>query len=747
MSFIHKYKAIIIVGFVSIVIISALLFLTLYKNNNTEQVQQGTEDSQPADEPINPFPQPQFSEWIESDKLIFAKATPKTNSNRYQFKTEFTESEIIRLATLFKATEEATQSGEFHLHTSITENQAVFLFNDTNGSITYISNEGIPLSTDAEASTEEAIFDFLSIVGIYDNSLRIIATYKNTDMPDVTFYEIHRDWDIIGYPILNPIGILNIQEEDLLHELSFFFKDDQLFPDPSIIETSDGKDGFARLNDFNTITIGIDQNTGNIVSLNSNIRPLLINSAYSASQLLTREEALQELNDGNYNFFISEPSGDGSVLDSKVYPDNKAIAQTAIVNEVMLVYLERPPQMKQESLEPYYIFRGYSELDSGYRINFYAAVSAIKGLSNNELSFTTNSPVVAAAVTQIPDDSSQKQGTLDFPTAAPTIPPTHTPVPTITQTLPTSVPTARPTTIVTTRPSTTTVPPTSRPSVTRKPTSTPGPTITLRCAGSTKNLVNVTTFEGAKFGKDPATGNWYFIHDEGTTFQDIVSRLTEYIGLFRRFMSNISNLVRQDEWVEQELLKALQSNSDECSTRISGVSPSLFIYGTEGSEFMIDVDHAITYSEPPQTESWHTKIVQNGLSVNNLARSYIYYEYEAIAFNKPQEGWILRTNDIELFSKKLSHKLQLTPAEEKRLRDEISIALAGHIVETIFVGIIPEEEIHTKLPLIVNPEITNQRRIHLYISAAENKTVKAPVVYPIDRTEEMILELGAVFMQ
>ncbi len=740
----RKSKIIIGLGFFVLLIISVSSYY-YFKKPSTSKVNEIVPEVQ-SEIPIQSIPQPEFVKWIESNKLLFAKATPKENSSRYLFKTEYRPEEITRLSDIFATKEEYNQSGNYHLYTNLIDSPSFFLLNTDNGEVVYSSITGIPLvQQPANAQTipiEEQIYTFIKTVGLYDDSLRITATYsKENDY--IRYYELHRDWEIMGYPILNPIGLLNIKEENSLHEISYFFRNLINSKDDSILDTSDNKDGFARNNDFNTITIGIDLRKGNVVSFNSNIRPLLINTAYSPTQLFTREEALNLLQEGKMNFFISKPSGEGDVSFTNVYPNNRAVAENAVIEEEILVYLEKPSQLKQDSLEPYYLFRGYSELNSGYRVTFYAAVSAIKNLSNSSLAFN-GSEEVAGIMAQNPNDSSQKQGTLEFPTAAPSAIPTITSIATTTP----NVSTTQPSITVTDNP---TVNNTSTPT---KYVNTPIPTIhSKRCqkAATTTGYDEVQQFEGLTFAKVEASefDIWYIVLDYTDSYQEILDNVNEYINAINRFAAQNDIEPASLDWFKNQIISLSKNNSDGlCRLAVTSSSPSLFLYSGTNQTYTISLDKNIVYSDPSQINNqWSVKTQGNSILVNNNVRSHIYYEYKSLTFNRPEKGWLIKSSDVVTSTDKIGTNLGLNQTEKDRLVKEFIIALGQNNSEYLFIGVISDIEINKKLPLHVYPSIQNVQRIHFYITPSKNIRVSSPVLSPIKRTSEMIVELGAVLVK
>jgi hypothetical protein len=132
------------------------------------------------------------------------------------------------------------------------------------------------------------------------------------------------------------------------------------------------------------------------------------------------------------------------------------------------------------------------------------------------------------------------------------------------------------------------------------------------------------------------------------------------------------------------------------------------------------------------------------MSVNNVNRQSIYYEYASTHFNRPQLGWNVHRNDTDAFVKMVSSKLGLKYSEEQRLQQEIKNAAQDVNGEQLFVGLIDRQELDTKLPLSINPSPQSVERYHFYLGTGQDTSLSSPVLKPVKRTTSFVLELGAV---
>lgn len=289
------------------------------------------------------------------------------------------------------------------------------------GSFMYKATEGyLQTSSPATELEPQRMQEFVNKL-IDDPTIKLSGNYQKKSIPGVVYYEFHRDWNAIGLPIVSMMGLFNMPEQVKLSHLESAKERrsiaELLKPDQDIMQTTDGTDGRARVNDFNTMTVGVKN--GRVVTVVSNLR--LVADQAVTSPVIPYAEAVRRLDTNQHAQILTSPSGTGKLDHAAVYPQNKATLRSVTVTDSRLVYLEELPYVVQSQLVPYYLFKGYGVLNSGYRVNVLAAVAAAQ---NRVLAAATAQPLAQAA--------SQQQGTFGQGEAlAPTT--THIPTPQPTQ--------------------------------------------------------------------------------------------------------------------------------------------------------------------------------------------------------------------------------------------------------------------------------------------------------------------------
>ncbi len=264
-------------------------------------------------------------------------------------------------------------------------------------------------------------------LGLDDTGIICTTTYRQKQFPTLTFVECHRDWNTLGEPLVNLGGVLNLSETQKIQQLKVGTPDPQGPLNTSIYNASDGMNGKARPNDFNSITIGFFPE-GSVYSITSNLRWITNKTSIPSSDIISFQDALSQIKQNKATFSLTLPAGTGTIDFTKVYPNNVARGDIATVTDIALIYLEKPENTQQDSYIPFYLIRGTSQLTSGYTVKFVQVVPAQKSLLSQK-----NKRVVAGVQTSLLAGNPIQIGSF-------TPPPTQSPIPTP-FTNPTTVPT------------------------------------------------------------------------------------------------------------------------------------------------------------------------------------------------------------------------------------------------------------------------------------------------------------------
>ena len=399
--------------------------------------------------------------------------------------------------------------------------------------------------------------------------------------------------------------------------------------------------------------------------------------------IITYEEAVARLKANRYDKIYTTPAGEGDVEYTKAYAKDVATLAQVEVTESILTYLEEMPGTVQKKMIPYFVFRGHGVLSSGYRVNVIAAVPATK---QNVLG-TSTSRILAQATQAATDSPALNLSTF---------------------------------------------------------VQTPAPTV--QCGPG--DIAELGVIDPQTVQTD-SNGNQYFI---ANNFLYIIPQSTDITQIYKTI--DVAMLYSASSSAKLDGLRPKVTNGvglfDNaalgCPVRITGSSPTLFIYSSVPRSITLSPKFSLTYADPStKNNNWDVFVnSSSSLLVSGVARPYIYYEYLPVTFEKPKSGWIVKKDEIGNFSKQIGKKLGLTDIETQRVASEIGNSAKDVQSSTIFVGIVAQQEVNAKLPFELTQKPQVFHRVHFYISGATGKeTVSTPTLKPLERFPFMFLEIGA----
>lgn len=302
------------------------------------------------------------------------------------------------LLTNFKTGQSVSQNSNIAQAASGSADPKLIFFNPASGSFTLFQSSN-KINRDISSGGTESAQQPIEIAQnfLFNNNVlkpytynldqSETTTYERKDSLDITYVAFHRGWSPL--PIINSTGASNISRLDdtikktITDPLSQYLlsKDDQ------VVNTSDKLDGFARADDFNTITVAINNKTNTVFSLVSNIRPVKESKAAKAN-LISADEAIKNATGGQIYKSIITPQGSGSPNIAAMYPEGIASSDNAQVGSIYLAYMEQPLNQRLGAQQPVYIMTGEAKLKTGYNVDFSFVTPAIKNQELSPISFS-----------------------------------------------------------------------------------------------------------------------------------------------------------------------------------------------------------------------------------------------------------------------------------------------------------------------------------------------------------------------
>ena len=232
---------------------------------------------------------------------------------------------------------------------------------------------------------------------------------------------------------------------------------------------------------------------------------------------------------------------------------------------------------------------------------------------------------------------------------------------------------------------------------------------------------------------------WYYANYIGTDPVEIKKQVDYILGNSVKIMGDVMYF-REDFG---DFAKDLKTTPG-CPIRMTGASPTLFVYGVEGTNIDIQINSNLLYVDPPIPQNtWQVQLHDKMLKSGNFTRPYLYYEYEKKSFSRPKLGWNILKKDLPRLVQLISQSIHLTELESQRLQFELEHAAETLTNSHLFVGMIDTMEITSQIPLSVSPTLSHIYRYHFYIGNAKDD-VQPPVLQPLPRAKTMLLEIGGV---
>ncbi|MBI3443586.1 hypothetical protein HY008_02860 [Candidatus Woesebacteria bacterium] len=382
-----------------------------------------------------------------------------------------------------------------------------------------------------------------------------------------------------------------------------------------------------------------------------------------------------------------------------------------------------------------YLIRGTAELTTGYRVRFTEVVPALR----SGLSFLP--PVggtVAGATSDVAGES-----TTNLAQAPGLHLGTFTPPPT--EPLPTQPPT-----------------PTNPPLLSPTFPSQQLPPSTSGCRPSVSQLEPLYELDGVQFGRSVLTGGldpnlygyWYYVRNSSITTErqvlDIVRRISRQLELDPGQSETVGAIGKRQRSYE-DILAEFRANND-CPVRISGPSPSLYLYPKQLTTVTISLGSPLTYTDPTvNNNSWSILSQPDGTLSESGIKNYeswekLYYEYDKrkITFTEPSEGFVVKRGEWEAEVRNIASHLKLTSKETEDLVTDVRNTLID-VKDSPYLKIsfVDRKEIDEKLPMTISPKPDIFHRVHLYLTPLSQLiNILQPTIVPLERNGFTALELG-----
>ena len=372
-------KKLLILSSIVVVLLLALI-ASLFKQKQTLEEKMMVDEQAMMEQPVTDLGRPDlpvvqapvmtFSDYQTGASSVSLPANVKV----YTFRSNYSLPYVSVVGQKLGLSESKKEGNTLLLYNTTDENNRGYLKFSLDSGKYEFSSYGDHLLPQSGGSLTDNVRSYLVDLGLADDTVTCNITYQRVSIPGTTFVECHRDWGLAGLPILNFVGLLNFPDLTSLSSVQVGMVDENSPEDPDITNVSTGQNGKERPDDFNTVTMAVNE-SGNVYHITSNLRMIEASIDFSQPDLLTPEEALNRFRNGTSSLSLVEPVDENAAWET-VFPGNTAYNLNASVNDVMLTYVENP--FAGKSLTPMYLSRGTAQTVEGYQVRFLQALPALK---------------------------------------------------------------------------------------------------------------------------------------------------------------------------------------------------------------------------------------------------------------------------------------------------------------------------------------------------------------------------------
>lgn len=697
---------------------------------------------------------------IQIDKFVLTTELPQKPASMqvYQVKNSFTPDDIQNLAydlgfEIVDAVEDGASTSQLY----DIDNEQYLGFHKGTGHFTFISEIGLQPDSPASTPTQTAK-NVLAQLGLDHPSMQPYATYKRKDdRTDMVYVEMHANWSTIGAPIINPLGILNLSQDEPLSSLTIG-KQDLRIPDENIIDTSDNADGLARPSGFNTVTMKISEADGKIYNMSYEAPHIIGSEAVASTAIKSPVQAFSDYTKGNTSLGITGPTGSGNISLADIYSGNTAASETVDVADIEIVYPQTNSHMPSYWC-PSYTFTSYGKVQTGFDVKYVHTVPAVSDSrcqasvlgETTELAQTQPGPFVTSPTPDKPNvPITQVVGPTNDPLQSGSKAADSLQYGTIAYTY----------TVVVDTP-VNECPPNFTNSYSVGETAD-----TLEyIAWIDPNQPNVTLEPGQEtrtFGNGTRARIWYYVVKQKQGSQAQLTSLSpsktknEVIAIRNKIFSRTCKIGKAHMCPKDPQVDSLATVS--CKYLLTA-SPWLYAY----SDFDQTVDLTVNpiggmqYAQPALNggNTWSVTTQRNGnMLFNNRETDGLLWEYhkESVKHayaefeDKPNKGFIVSADQFKPFMAGLMNQIGLNEQEKKNALAELNRESSKIESPFVKVAFVPTSFVDEAFPLSISPAPDSVNRVYFEITELGTyQHIETPKLPVVSRNGLTIVETGYLF--
>jgi hypothetical protein len=171
--------------------------------------------------------------------------------------------------------------------------------------------------------------------------------------------------------------------------------------------------------------------------------------------------------------------------------------------------------------------------------------------------------------------------------------------------------------------------------------------------------------------------------------------------------------------------------------------PAVYLYPekTTNISVKVEVNGKLTLTEPPYNTGWNVNATPDGLIDNKY--DYLFYEADLKKIELPEEGWIVKFNDLEKWFDKYLPELGLNTKEKQQFKEYWlkSLKKANYYE----IKLLDNKFLEENMKLVISPEPQTLIRLDFYFKPLfEMKEINEPVILKKERNGFTVVEWGGI---
>lgn len=171
--------------------------------------------------------------------------------------------------------------------------------------------------------------------------------------------------------------------------------------------------------------------------------------------------------------------------------------------------------------------------------------------------------------------------------------------------------------------------------------------------------------------------------------------------------------------------------------------PAVYLYPTEQMDVSVkvNVNGKLTLTDPDYNTGWNVNVKPDGLISNKY--DYLFYEADLNKIELPDEGWVVKYENLKEWFEEFLPKLGLNKKEKEQFEEY----WLGKLRKANYydIRILDDKFLSENMELIIDPKPESILRLNFYFKPLSIKTdLKAPEIKEITRKGFTVIEWGGI---